>query len=96
MKMTPEQKAFFEYGELFQLWKDARRCVFWHEESHEDIRREIVQKVWQKRVPGAQGQAHTIIRGAGHFLQEDKGPELAHAIVAFVHATPSGSGTMQP
>ncbi len=49
MKMTPEQKAFFEYGELFQLWKDARRCVFWHEESHEDIRREIVQKVWQKR-----------------------------------------------
>ncbi len=54
------------------------------------------QKVWQKRVPGAQGQAHTIIRGAGHFLQEDKGPELAHAIVAFVHATPSGSGTMQP
>lgn len=23
MKMTPEQKAFFEYGELFQLWKDA-------------------------------------------------------------------------
>lgn len=49
MKLTPEQKAFFEYGELFQLWKDARRCVFWHEESHEDIRREIVQKVWQKR-----------------------------------------------
>lgn len=47
--MTPEQKAFYEYGELFQLWKDARRCVFWHEESHEDIRREIVQKVWQKR-----------------------------------------------
>lgn len=49
MKMTPEQKAFYEYGELFQLWKDARRCVFWHEESHEDIRREIVQKVWRKR-----------------------------------------------
>ena len=44
MKMTPEQKAFFEYGELFQLWKDARRCVFWHEESHDDIRREIVQR----------------------------------------------------
>ena len=49
MKMTPEQKAFYEYGELFQLWKYARRCVFWHEESHEDIRREIVQKVWRKR-----------------------------------------------
>lgn len=54
------------------------------------------QRVWQKRVPGAQGQAHTIIRGAGHFLQEDKGPELAHAIVTFLHTTPSGSGTMPP
>jgi haloalkane dehalogenase len=51
-------------------------------------------RVWQKRVPGAQGQPHTIIRGAGHFLQEDKGPELAHAIVAFIQANPAGSGTM--
>jgi len=36
---------------------------------------------WQKRVPGAQGQPHAITRGAGHFLQEDKGRELAQAIV---------------
>lgn len=37
--------------------------------------------VWQQRVPGAQGQPHAITRGAGHFLQEDKGPELAQAII---------------
>ncbi len=39
--------------------------------------------VWQQRVPGAQGQPHAITRGAGHFLQEDKGPELAQAIIGW-------------
>lgn len=47
------------------------------------------QAPWQKRVPGAQGQPHTIIRGAGHFLQEDKGPELAQAVAAFIRSTPA-------
>jgi haloalkane dehalogenase len=36
------------------------------------------------RVPGAAGQAHHTIEGAGHFLQEDKGPELARVIAAFI------------
>jgi haloalkane dehalogenase len=44
-------------------------------------------------VPGAQGQPHTIIRQAGHFLQEDKGPEVAQAIAAFISATPRRQGT---
>lgn len=42
-----------------------------------------------KRVlPGAQGREHPTIENAGHFLQEDAGPELAAAVVAFVEATP--------
>ena len=45
-------------------------------------------KMWQKLVPGAQGQAHAVTRGAGHFLQEDKGEEVAQAIDAFIKATP--------
>jgi haloalkane dehalogenase len=45
-------------------------------------------RVFQTRVPGAQGQPHTTIRKAGHFLQEDKGPEVAQAIVDFIAATP--------
>ena len=49
------------------------------------------QKVWQRTVPGAQGQAHAIIRGAGHFLQEDKGGEVAEAIAAFIQATQTPS-----
>jgi haloalkane dehalogenase len=39
---------------------------------------------WQKHVPGAQGQPHTTIKGAGHFLQEDRGPELAKLLINFV------------
>jgi haloalkane dehalogenase len=42
-----------------------------------------VEKVFQKRLPGAAGQAHAILPGAGHFLQEDVGPELARRIAAF-------------
>ncbi len=37
-------------------------------------------------VPGAEGQPHTTIEAAGHFLQEDKGPEIAGHIVEFIRA----------
>lgn len=36
------------------------------------------------QVPGTKGQAHTTISGGGHFLQEDRGPELAGVIADFV------------
>jgi haloalkane dehalogenase len=39
------------------------------------------------KVPGAQGQPHTTIEGAAHFLQEDQGPELARVIVEFIAST---------
>jgi haloalkane dehalogenase len=38
-------------------------------------------------IPGAAGQPHTTIVGAGHFLQEDKGEELAAVVANFVAAT---------
>lgn len=44
--------------------------------------------VFRKLVPGAAGQPHTTITGAGHFLQEDKGEELADLVARFVAATP--------
>jgi haloalkane dehalogenase len=46
-------------------------------------------RVFQERVPGAQGQPHTTIEGGGHFLQEDKGPELATVIADFIDVTPA-------
>ncbi len=44
-------------------------------------------RVFQKLVPGAQGQPHVTITGAGHFLQEDKGEELARVVVDFIRLT---------
>jgi haloalkane dehalogenase len=38
----------------------------------------------QSAIPGARNQPHTTIKGAGHFLQEDKGEELARVIVDFI------------
>ena len=43
-------------------------------------------RVWQKHVPGAQGQKHVTIEGAGHFLQEDKGEELANVLIEFIRS----------
>jgi len=36
------------------------------------------------KVPGAVDQPHTTIEGGGHFLQEDRGPELANVLVDFI------------
>jgi haloalkane dehalogenase len=44
-------------------------------------------RFFQREVPGAQGQAHTTIVGAGHFLQEDKGEELAAVVSEFIAST---------
>lgn len=40
------------------------------------------ERVFLERVPGTKGQPHTIIKDAGHFLQEDAPDEL----VAHIHA----------
>lgn len=41
-------------------------------------------KPFQKLVPGAKDQPHQIIEGAGHFLQEDKGEEIAEIVVDWI------------
>ena len=40
-------------------------------------------------VPGAAGQKHTIIKGGGHFIQDDVGDELAAVIIEFMKANPA-------
>lgn len=46
-------------------------------------------RVLRAEIPGCQDQPHTTIEGGGHFLQEDRGPELAAVVADFVRATPS-------
>jgi haloalkane dehalogenase len=46
------------------------------------------EKRWIETVPGAKGQKHTIIEGGGHFIQDDKGEELAEIVVQFMVDNP--------
>jgi len=73
----PERQNNERAWELFKRWDKPFLTLF----SSRDPVTRGGHKVWQELVPGAQGQAHTITRQAGHFLQEDKGVEVAHAIV---------------
>ena len=43
---------------------------------------------FQQEVPGAKGQPHATIRGAGHFVQEDAGEELARIALELIARTP--------
>jgi haloalkane dehalogenase len=45
------------------------------------------ETVFQNRVPGARGMRHHTIRNAGHFVQEQRGEELAGVIAGFVRDT---------
>jgi len=40
-------------------------------------------KIFQKLIPGCKGQPHQIVKGGGHFLQEDVHTELSEIIIAF-------------
>jgi haloalkane dehalogenase len=58
-------------------------CAF----SDEDPITAGADRVLRARIPGAAGQPHTVIEGAGHFLQEDRGEQLAEVVERFIDAT---------
>ncbi len=43
-------------------------------------------EVWQQTVPGAKGQAHTLVKDGAHFIQEDKPEELVKILTDFIKA----------
>jgi haloalkane dehalogenase len=55
-------------------------CAF----SDQDPITSGADRVLRELVPGAAGQPHTTIEGGGHFLQEDRGPELAQVVIDLV------------
>ena len=80
----PERANNEQAWELFKRWEKPILTLF----SNRDPVTRGGHRIWQKLVPGAQGQPHAVTRGAGHFLQEDKGAEVAAAMLAFMKATP--------
>ncbi len=81
----PERANNEAAWEVFKRWEKPFLTLF----SNRDPVTRGGYKPWQKLVPGAQGQPHVVVRDAGHFLQEDKGAEVATAVAAFIHATPA-------
>ena len=44
-------------------------------------------RVMQAVIPGAADSPHTTVADAGHFIQEDKGEELARIVIDFISST---------
>jgi haloalkane dehalogenase len=80
----PAASANRKAWEVLQRWEKPFLCAF----SDGDPITRGADRVFLSQVPGTKGQPHTTIAGGGHFLQEDKGEELAKVIVDFIKATP--------
>lgn len=74
---APANRAAWD---VFRTWQKPFLTSF----SDGDPITRGLDKVFVKRVPGAKNQPHTTIKGAGHFLQEEKGPEFAKVIIDFL------------
>jgi haloalkane dehalogenase len=80
----PEHEANKKAVEGFMQWKKPFLTTF----SDKDPITRGGYRFWQENCPGAQGQNHTTIKDASHFVQEDKGPELAEVITKFIKDNP--------
>ncbi|MEO7000757.1 MAG: haloalkane dehalogenase [Ktedonobacterales bacterium] len=68
---------------MLRQWQKPFLCAF----SDGDPITHGGERQFIELIPGAQGQPHTSIPGAGHFLQEDKGEELAQVVINFMRQT---------
>ncbi|MFX0042776.1 MAG: haloalkane dehalogenase [Candidatus Hodarchaeota archaeon] len=80
----PEHERNKKALEQFSKWEKPFLTAF----SDNDPITRGVDRFWKNLVPGAKGQNHTTVKNAGHFVQEDKGPELAEIIIDFIKKNP--------
>jgi haloalkane dehalogenase len=73
---APNRKAW----EVLRRWRKPFLTAF----SDSDPITRGADRVLQEAIPGARNQPHTTIAGGGHFLQEDKGEDLARVVVDFM------------
>jgi haloalkane dehalogenase len=76
----PASEANLKAWEVLSRWEKPFLTAF----SDSDPITRGGDAYFQKRIPGAKGQRHITIKGAGHFLQEDRGEEWAKVIVEFI------------
>ena len=77
---APAASANRAASNVFRTWQKPLLNAF----SNRDPITRGADKAFLERVPGEKDQPHTTIKNAGHFLQEDKGPELAKVVIDFV------------
>jgi len=77
---NPASEANRRAWEVLRQWNGKVLTLF----SDQDAVTAGGEKPFQKLLPGAVGQPHAIIEGAGHFLQEDKGGELAARMIEWL------------
>ena len=80
---NPASDANRRAWDRFERWEKPFLTTF----SNRDPITRGGDRPFQSKVPGAQDLEHVKIRNAGHFLQEDKGKELAEVLVTFTRAT---------
>jgi haloalkane dehalogenase len=73
----PAAPANRKAWEVLQKWDKPFLCAF----GDSDPVTRGGDRVFLATVPGTKGQPHTTIAGGGHFIQEDRGEELASVIV---------------
>ena len=70
---TPDNQRAWE---VLSRWDKPFLCAF----SDKDPITGGGERMLMGKIPGAAGQPHTTIEGGGHFLQEDRGEELARVV----------------
>ena len=78
----PEAPANRQAWEVLKTFDRPFLCCF----SDQDPVTKGGEAAFLGRVPGTEGQAHTTIEGAGHFLQEDRGRQLAQVLIDFIES----------
>ncbi len=79
----PEADAQKDAWDVLHTLTTPLLCCF----SDEDPITRGGQAAFIGRVPGTDGQPHTTVSGAGHFLQEDKSSELAQILIELIDRT---------
>lgn len=71
--------------DMLRNWERPFVCAF----SDGDPITRGADRLFIEQIPGAAGQPHVTIAGAGHFLQEDRGAELAQVVIDLAGRLPS-------
>jgi haloalkane dehalogenase len=79
----PASHANLRAWETLRAFTKPFLCAF---SDHDPITKGADRQL-RAEIPGCAGQPHTTIEGGGHFLQEDRGPQLAAVVVDFVERT---------